>query len=141
MRTVQDVEAYLEKLNRRYSVVEGERNTYLIHTSEAFPPIAMRIDPPLVVLRVYIAETTADQSALFRKLLQLNAGSLLHSSYGLEPARPSAEGETPGIDRIVLGSALELENLDFNELEATLDEIDVALAQQIPELSLLLKRS
>ncbi|WP_394821941.1 hypothetical protein [Pendulispora albinea] len=144
MRTVQDVEAYLEKLNRRYSVVEGERNTYLIHTSEAFPPIAMRIDPPLVVLRVHIADASADQPALFRKLLQLNAGSLLHSSYGLESARQTASGEgtsSVSTDRIVLGSALELENLDFNELEATLDEIDVALAQQVPELSQLLKRS
>jgi len=37
--------------------------------------------------------------------------------------------------RIVLGTALELENLDYNELEATLDEIDVALAQQVPELA------
>jgi len=128
MRTVKDVEAYLEKLNRRYSHVEGEPHTYLIHTSEAYPPIAMRIDPPLVVLRVHIGDAAGDQTALFRKLLQLNAGSLLHSSYGLEA------------DRIVLASALELENLDFNEVEATLDEIDVALAQQVPELSQLLMR-
>jgi hypothetical protein len=35
----------------------------------------------------------------------------------------------------VLSSALQLENLDFNEIQATLDEIDVALAQQLPELA------
>ncbi|HWL86137.1 MAG TPA: hypothetical protein VNO21_10065 [Polyangiaceae bacterium] len=127
MRTVKDVEAYLVKLNRRYSAVEGEPHTYLIHSGEAFPPIAMRIDAPLVVLRVHIGDATSDQPTLFRKLLQLNAGSLLHSSYGLEG------------DRIVLGAALELENLDFNEIEAVLDEIDVALAQQIPELAQLWK--
>jgi hypothetical protein len=34
-----------------------------------------------------------------------------------------------------LSAALELENLDFNEIQATLDEIDVALAQQLPELA------
>ena len=38
-----------------------------------------------------------------------------------------------------VSSALELENLDFNELQATLDEIDVALAQHIPELARLAK--
>jgi hypothetical protein len=35
----------------------------------------------------------------------------------------------------VLSGALELENLDFNELQATLDEIDMALAQQLPGVS------
>jgi len=35
----------------------------------------------------------------------------------------------------VLSSALELENLDFNEIQATLDEIDVALAQQLSQLA------
>ena len=44
----------------------------------------------------------------------------MHASYGLDDGR------------IVLSSALELENLDFNELQATLDEIDIALAQQLP---------
>jgi hypothetical protein len=141
MRTVKDIEAYLEKLNRRYTSVEGEPGTFLIHSSAAQPAIAVRIDPPLVVLRVHIGDVTsaakpgtpgaggADHAALFRKLLQLNAKGLVHASYGLED------------DRIVLSSALELENLDFNEIEATLDEIDLALAQQVPELAELSKKN
>ena len=47
----------------------------------------------------------------------------MHASYGLEDKH------------VVLSSALELENLDFNEIQATLDEIDVALAQQLPLLA------
>ncbi len=122
MRTVKDVEAYLEKLNRRYEASE-QQGTYLLHSSEAMPPIALRVDPPLVVLRVHIGDAPGpDHAALFRKLLQHNAKDLVHASYGLEG------------DRIVLSAALELENLDFNEIEATLDEIDVALAQQVPGL-------
>ena len=57
----------------------------------------------------------------------MNARSLVHTSFGLEESR------------IVLVSALELENLDYNELEATLDEIDVTLAQQVPSLAELSK--
>src|SRR5215472_15821781 len=130
MRTVKDVEAYLERLNRRYSAVEGEPATYLIRSSDKFPPIALRVDPPLVVLRVHIGEAPkTNHLPLFRKLLQLNAKALVHSSYGLEE------------DRIVLSNALELENLDFNELEATLDEMDLALAQQVPELAELSRRA
>ena len=38
-------------------------------------------------------------------------------------------------------SALELENLDYNELEATLEEIDMTLTQQVPTLVELSKAS
>lgn len=132
MRTVKDVEAYLGRLNRRYEPVDGQDGTYLVHsTGEVrMPPVAVRVDPPLVVFRVHVGDTPRpDHAELFRKLLQINAKSLVHSSFGLEG------------DRIVLVSALELENLDFNELEATLDEIDMTLAQQVPELIELSKKN
>jgi hypothetical protein len=128
MRTVRDVEAYLGRLNRRFEGVEGQEGTFLVRSSDRMPPIAVRVDPPLVVFRVHIGDAPkSDHVALFRKLLELNARSLVHSSFGLEE------------DRIVLSAALELENLDFNEVQATLDEIDLALAQQVPVLSQLSK--
>jgi hypothetical protein len=127
MRNEKDVEAYLLKLNRRFKAVDDQPGTFLLHSSESMPPIALRVDPPLVIARVHIGDVT-DNAALFRKLLELNAKALVHSSFGLEE------------NRIVLSSALELENLDFNELEAALDEIDVALAQHVPMLSELSKK-
>jgi len=133
MRTVKDIEAYLGRLNRRYQAVEGEPGTFLISSGEKYPPVALRVDPPLVVLRVHIgnvpgAGAEVDSTNLFRKLLQLNAKGLVHASYGIDD------------DRIILSSALELENLDFNELEATLDEIDLALAEHVPLLAELSKK-
>ena len=130
MRSANDVEAYLGKMNRRYTPVEGEPGTFLVHGGTNMPPTALRVDPPLVVLRVHVGDVEGSASAngeLFQKLLTLNAKSLVHTSFGLEDAR------------IVLSAALELENLDYNELEATLDEIDVTLAQQVPSLAELSK--
>lgn len=130
MRSVNDVEAYLGKMNRRYSPVEDQPGTFLVRGGTNMPPTALRVDPPLVVLRVHVGDvegTDAANGELFRKLLTLNARSLIHTSFGLEDSR------------IVLVSALELENLDYNELEATLDEIDVTLAQQVPPLAELSK--
>lgn len=127
MRTEKDVEAYLTRMNRTFSAVEGETGTYLVHSSASMPPIALRVDPPLVVLRVRISDASSAQVALLRRLLELNAQSLVHSAYGLEK------------DHVVLGAALELENLDFNELESTMDEIDLALAEQVPMLAKLSK--
>lgn len=126
MRSVQDVEAYLGKMNRRFSSVDDQPGTFLVHGGDNMPPTALRVDPPLVVLRVHVGDVEGDSSSngnLFQKLLMLNAKALVHTSFGMED------------QHIVLVSALELENLDYNELEATLDEIDVTLAQQVPQLA------
>lgn len=128
-RTLKDVEAYLMRSNRKFVAVEDQPGTFLIETGASTPQIAVRVDPPIVVCRVHIGDVNGGKTneQLFRALLQYNAKSLFHASYGLDDKR------------IVLGAALELENLDFNELEAMLDEIDVALAQQVPELLKLTK--
>lgn len=123
MRTVKDVEAYLGRLNRKFSAVEEQPGTFLIEASPGMPQVAVRVDPPLVVVRVHVGNLGKKEDyQLLRRLLQLNARGLVHASYGVDD------------ERIVLSAALELENLDFNEMEATLDEIDIALAQQVPEL-------
>ncbi len=130
MRTVRDIEAYLGRLNRRFEAVEGQEGTFLVRGADNMPPIAVRVDSPLVVFRVHVGDVPkGDASPLFRKLLELNARILVHTSFGLED------------DRIVLCNALELENLDFNEVEATLDEFDLTLAQQVPVLSELSKKN
>jgi hypothetical protein len=133
MRTEKDVEAYLLRSNRRYRTVdspEGQRRTFFVDSGSGKPPVAVLVDPPLVVLRVHIGDLsstntpdTTAEAALFRQLLEYNARQLVHASYGLEDKH------------VVLSSALELENLDFNEIQATLDEIDVALAQQLSLLA------
>jgi len=130
MRSVNDVEAYLGKMNREYSPVEDQPGTFLVRGGTNMPPTALRVDPPLVVLRVHVGDVEGGDAAngeLFKKLLTLNFKSLVHTSFGLEDSR------------IVLVSALELENLDYNELAATLDEIDVTLAQQVASLAELSK--
>jgi hypothetical protein len=129
MRSEKDVEAYLLRLNRRYRTLDDRPGTFLIETAGGMPPVAIRVDPPLVVVRVHIGDLGRGSSPgpLLRRLLELNARQLVHASYGIDD------------DRVVLSSALELENLDFNELQATLDEIDVVLAQQLPELAALAK--
>ena len=123
MRGAKDVEAYLGRANRQYTPVEDQPGTYLVPCGDGMPPIALRVEPPLVVLRVHVGDVPkGDPTELFRQLLALNARNQVHASFGLE-------GE-----RIVLTAALELENLDYNEMEAALDEIDLTLGQQVPSL-------
>src|SRR6185437_17175112 len=98
-------------------------STFLIQATGAI--IALLVTPPIVALRVTIGmapKGDAREAPFFRKLLELNASDLMHVFYGLD-------GET-----VVLSSALELENLDVNELEAALSDVDLALARHVPTL-------
>ncbi len=129
MRTASDVEAYLLKMNRKFRAVDDQPGMFLVEGGgSGLPSVAVRVDPPLVVVRVHIgkaapASDPAQMSAFYLRLLELNARELVHTSYGVDQGR------------VVLSSALELENLDYNELEATIEEIDLALSQQLPGLA------
>ncbi|HNS96536.1 MAG TPA: CesT family type III secretion system chaperone [Polyangiaceae bacterium] len=122
-KSQRDVEAYLQALGKSWDKLED--GTYIIHTSNEIP-IALRITTSLLVARVLIGaipNTNAQhQVQLFRRLLELNASELMYASYGLEDGN------------MVLSAALELENLDMNELEAVLGDIDLALARHVSEL-------
>jgi hypothetical protein len=122
-RTAEDVESYLMKLDRRF---ENDGGTYLLTGGPNATPIAIRVAPPIVAIRVSIGPIPVDiahQARFFRRLLEYNATDLMHIAYGIE-----AEG-------VVLSAALELENLDLNELEATLSDVDLALVRHVPALS------
>jgi hypothetical protein len=78
--------------------------------------------PPVVVLRVQVMKVPSDgkRADLYRHLLELNARDVLHGSYGVD-------GED-----VVLSDALELENLDFNEFQASFDSITMSLTAHLP---------
>ena len=119
-RTAEDVENYLLQLDRRF---DNDGGTFIVHA--AGTPVAIRVAGPIVALRVTIGPLPADldkQRKVLRRLLEFNATDLMHVSYGLDG------------DNIVIGAALELENLDLNELEAALSDVDLALARHVPEL-------
>ncbi len=120
MRSNKDVEAYLLRLEKQWT--EADDGTYVI-TLEGGVPLAIKCDPPLVLTRCEIGAVPATgREPLFEQLLRFNADALVHASYGLEDGQ------------IVLSAALELENLDFNEIAAIVTECDLAISQQLPKI-------
>jgi hypothetical protein len=121
-RTAEDVENYLLQLDRRF---ENDGGTYLVTGGAGSTPIAIRVAPPILAIRVIIGpipKDSAHQTRFFRRLLEYNATDLMHISYGIAD------------DAVLLSAALELENLDLNELEATLSDVDLALVRHVPVL-------
>jgi hypothetical protein len=122
--STEDLEAYLTRLERRWQKLED--GTYVLGLGADHPVAAMHVSPPVVVIQVDIGEAPKGapqvEAKLFRRLLELNGSDLIHAAYAIETGR------------IVLSAALELENLDLNELEAVLANIDMAIAQHVPVL-------
>jgi hypothetical protein len=117
-----DVENFIDRMAAEgVQAKEVEPGLWLLTPGEAGPEVVVHFNPPVVVLRVRVmplpgAKTRSD---LYRRLLELNASDLVHGSYGVD-------GE-----EVVLSDALELENLDFNEFQASFDSITMALASHL----------
>ena len=121
MRTQEDVENYLNKLGRRF---EPHGSTIIVSVGSGTQAV-LRLSPPIVALNVTVGPVPKDEALqlkLFRRLLELNATDLTHSAYGVQDGQ------------MVLSASLALDNLDMNEIDATLSDIDVALVTHTPEL-------
>src|SRR5690606_11869235 len=74
---------------------------------------------PLLILHAKVLDAPADgqrATHLFRRLLELNASDLVHGAYAIE------EGD------VILTDTIELDHLDFETLQASVDSVQLALA-------------
>ncbi len=126
MMTRDDLLSFFDRLyGGTLTVMELEPNIWLVRTPED-SEVVVHYAPPVVILRVRVMELPASEprrGELFRQLLEYNARDLVHGSYGLEG------------DHVVLTDALELENLDFSEFEASFDSLMLALASHLGALA------
>jgi hypothetical protein len=126
MITREDLLSFFDRLyGGTLTITELEPNLWLVRTPED-AEVVVHYAPPVVILRVRVMELPDSEprrGELFRQLLEYNARDLVHGSYGLEG------------DHVVLTDALELENLDFSEFEASFDSLNLALASHLGSLA------
>lgn len=116
MKTVSDVQAYLMKMELPYEEPRGE-GTYVVSGLDGLDNLVITLAGPVLVFRVKVMIIPAHhREELFRTLLELNATEMMHGAYGIEG------------DSVVIMDALQLENLDYNEFAATVDDITLAVA-------------
>ena len=120
MKTAEDVESYLLRMGVATDTVKP--GIWLLKTDTA--PLAVSIAGPVVAFRLKVMELpTAGREELYRTLLGLNTTEMVHGAFGLEG------------DAVVLVHALELENLDFNEFQAVVDDMTMAAVKHQPTLA------
>ena len=119
MKTAADIQDFLLRLELPYE--EPTDGTFVIQGQDGLDNIVLTLAGPVVVFRVKLMEVPqhaagAQREELFRTLLELNAAEMMHGAYGVEG------------NSVVICDALQLENLDFNEFAASMDDISMAVA-------------
>jgi hypothetical protein len=127
----EELEGHLTRLNRSFERSDSG-DVYLVSMGPGQSPCALNISPPVLVAQVRVSDAPrtddAGSASFMRRLLELNATGLLHAAFAIENGL------------IVLTAALELQNMDTNELEAVLSDLDMALSEHVPDLVALSKR-
>lgn len=121
-KSADDLLSYFLKMELRYE--EVREGTWLVSGLDGIENIVVTLAGPVVVFRVKVMDIPrATREELFRTLLELNATEMMHGAYGIEG------------DAVVISDALQLENLDYNEFAATIDDISLAVASHHSRLA------
>ena len=122
MATLDDIEQYLIRLDLPYEEIDG--GMWVIHDEDHADNIVVYYDDPLVMFRVKLMELPqGDHTALFRTLLEFNETELVHGAFALEE------------QNVVVGDTRQVINLDFNEFQASVDSLTLAITQLYPRLA------
>jgi len=113
------IEGYLVRAGVSYDVL-GE-GIWVVHDEiEHVDNIVITLASPVIVFRVKLMELpagAADQAALCKKLLELNASSMVSGAYAIENGA------------VIALETLQAENLDFNEFQAAIDGLTLAITE------------
>lgn len=118
------IEGYLVRSGASYDVA-GE-NIWVVHDDvDNVDNIVITLAPPVVLFRVKLMDLPKDpvqQAALCRKLLELNASGMVAGAYAIE-------GQA-----IIALETLQSENLDYNEFQAAIDGLTLAITEHYDQL-------
>lgn len=125
MTTREDLESYLIRMELDFDEVDD--GMWVVKPDDAGTNVVVHYSPPVVVLRLKVMDLTPGgedgrYTALYRRLLELNATDIVHGSYGIE------------VDEVVLSDALELDTLDFGELRSSYESMVFAASSHLADL-------
>lgn len=118
------VEGYLVRAGVSYDVV-GD-GIWVVHDDiEHVDNIVITLAQPVVLFRVKLMELPKDAALvanLCKRLLELNATSMVAGAYAIEGSS------------IIALETLQSENLDYNEFQAAIDGLTLAITEHYDEL-------
>jgi hypothetical protein len=118
----EDLESYLIRMDLDYEEVDD--GMYLIRGEKGLPFVVHHADA-LLLIRMKLMDMPAENESsaeFYRTLLELNATEVVHGAYGIE------DGD------LIISDTLELETLDFLELQASMESIELAAASHMDKI-------
>jgi hypothetical protein len=115
MVTREDLESFLIRMDLDYREVEP--GMFLVQGRNSGLPMVVHHAESVLLIRMKLMDMPGPEDGkveLYRTLLELNASDVVHGAYGIE------EGE------LIISDTLELETLDFHELRASMESIELA---------------
>ncbi|RKX79563.1 MAG: hypothetical protein DRP87_02675 [Spirochaetes bacterium] len=117
------LEGYLINLGITYENVSD--NTWVINDEDkGLERVVVAVEEPLVIIRVKVMDIPADnREKFYEELLRLNNSDLIHGAYALD------NGD------VILIDTLQYSTMDYEEFQASLDAMGLALVQHYKLLS------
>lgn len=121
---LQKVKDYLEELEFSISSEDAAEELVIIDDEEkGIKNLIIDCEDPVLVLEQVIMDIPQNTEGFFKRLLQMNR-TLVHGAFVLD------EGAT----KVIFRDTLQLENLDRNELDGSINALSIALAEYAAEL-------
>ncbi len=123
MVTQDDLESYLIRMDADFE--EVNEGMFLVRTENGGAPIVVHHSEPVLLIRMKVMDLSANADALcglYETLLKLNATDMVHGAYGIE------EGE------LIISDTLQLANLDYQELQASLESVQLAASSHLSRI-------
>ena len=122
MVTQNDVEIYLDDCGFPFEAV-SEGMWRVESPDNNVENIVVSYEEPILFMRVNLMPVPEkNREEFYQRLLQLNATEIPHGAFGLED------------ENVVVIDSLQVENLDRNELQASIDSLAFTVAQYYKEL-------
>ena len=80
-------------------------------------------EAPILIIEQFLVEIPKEDAAVYKKLLQFNR-TLVHGAFVLDE-----DGK-----KLLFRDTLRIENLDFNEIEASIDALSLAIGEYMDDL-------
>ena len=123
MVTREDLESFLIRMDLDYREVEP--GMFLVQGRNSGLAMVVHHADSVLLIRLKVMDMPAPEDGkveLYRTLLELNASDVVHGAYGIE------DGE------LIISDTLELETLDFHELRASMESIELAAMSHLERI-------
>lgn len=123
---LEKVKGYLNELGFSISTENAADEIVVIDDEEkGIKNLIIDCEDPILILEQAIMEVPKEAEKFFKRLLQFNR-TLVHGAFVLDETGK----------KVLFRDTLELENIDLNELEGSINALSLALAENANELIL-----